>query len=80
MSTKHVRMAADLVRFKTPLKVECGRCGNSGTLSGFDVVKLCRTQDHRRIARFVEHRVDAPGGRYCERGNEGNVPGMSRPA
>jgi ribosomal protein S27AE len=45
MSTKHVRTAADLVRFKTSLKVECGRCGNSRTLSGFDVVKLCGTSE-----------------------------------
>jgi hypothetical protein len=49
MSTKHVRTAADLVRFKTVLKVECGRCGNSRTLSGVDVVRLCGTQDLRRI-------------------------------
>jgi len=49
MSTKHVRTAADLVRFKTALKVECGSCGNSRTLSGYDVVKLCGTQDLRHI-------------------------------
>lgn len=49
MSTKHVRTAADLIRFKTALKVECGRCGNSRTLSGFDVVKLCGTQELRHI-------------------------------
>jgi len=49
MSTKHVRTAADLVRFKTALKVECGRCGNSRTLTGYDVAKLCGTQDLRYI-------------------------------
>src|SRR5689334_8436314 len=32
MSTKLIRNAADLVRFKTALKVECGRCGNAVTL------------------------------------------------
>lgn len=45
MSTKHIRTAADLVRFKTALKVECGRCGNSRTMSGFDVVKQFGTAD-----------------------------------
>jgi ribosomal protein L44E len=49
MSTKHVRTAADLVRFKTALKIECAKCGNSRTLSGFDVVKVCGTQDLRRV-------------------------------
>jgi len=49
MSTKHVRTAADLVRFKTSLKVECGRCGNSRTLSGFEVAKLCGTQELRGL-------------------------------
>ena len=45
MSTKHIRTAADLVRFKTALKVECGRCGNSRTMSGFDVVRQFGTAD-----------------------------------
>jgi hypothetical protein len=49
MSTKHVRTAADLVRFKTALKIDCTRCGNSRTLSGYDVVKLCGTQDLRTL-------------------------------
>lgn len=49
MSTKHVRTAADLVRFKTALRVECGGCGNCLTLSGFEVVKLCGTQDLRKL-------------------------------
>ncbi len=40
MSTKHIRTAADLVRFKASLKVECGRCGNSLTLSGFEVATV----------------------------------------
>jgi hypothetical protein len=49
MSTKHVHTAGDLVRFKTALKIECTGCGNSRTLSGFDVVKLFGTQDLRRL-------------------------------
>jgi hypothetical protein len=39
MSTKHVRTAADLIRFKTALQVRCGRCGNAKTLSGFEVAR-----------------------------------------
>jgi hypothetical protein len=39
MSTKHVRNAADLARFKCGLKVECGGCGYARTLNGFDVPK-----------------------------------------
>jgi hypothetical protein len=49
VSTKQIRTAADLVRFKTALKVECERCGNSRTLSGVDVVRLCGTQDLRSL-------------------------------
>ena len=49
MSTKHVRTAADLIRFKTALRVECTSCGNSRTMSGFDLVKLCGTEDLRRL-------------------------------
>lgn len=49
MSTKHIRTAADLLRFKTRLKVECDRCGNSRTLSGSDIVKLGGTQSLRRF-------------------------------
>lgn len=49
MSTKHVRTAADLVRFKTALKVECTICGNSRTMGGFEVAKRCGTQDLRGL-------------------------------
>jgi hypothetical protein len=34
MSTKHVRNAADLVRFGCSLKVECTACGAAHTLTG----------------------------------------------
>ena len=46
---KIVRTAADLVRFKTALRIECTSCGNSRTMNGFDVAKLCGTQDLRRL-------------------------------
>jgi len=39
MSTKHVRSAADLARFKCGLKIECGGCGNSRMLDGIEVAK-----------------------------------------
>ena len=34
MSTKHVRTAADLVRFGTGLKVDCANCPHDGRLRG----------------------------------------------
>lgn len=41
MSMKHVRTAADLVRFGAGLRIECGSCGNAITLDGFQVAKAC---------------------------------------
>ena len=49
MSTKHVRTAADLVRFKCALKVECKACGNSVTLGGFDVARSLGTGELDQI-------------------------------
>lgn len=43
MSTKHVRTAADLIRFKCALRVECGRCGYSMTLEGYELARSART-------------------------------------
>jgi hypothetical protein len=40
MSTKHVRNAADLVRFGCSLKVECTACGAAHTLTGAEVHRL----------------------------------------
>lgn len=66
MSTKHVRSAADLVRFGASLKVECGECGSAKTMSGQMVIPAggvgslaeIRTRFRcsrcgRRAARFV---------------------------
>jgi hypothetical protein len=39
MSTKHVRNAADLVRFKAGLKVECLGCGHVLELAGFELFR-----------------------------------------
>jgi len=40
MSTKHVRNAADLVRFGCSLKVECTACGAAQTLTGIEVHRV----------------------------------------
>lgn len=40
MSTKHIRTVADLVRFGAGLKIECGDCGASKTVDGFEAAKL----------------------------------------
>jgi hypothetical protein len=45
MSTKNVRTAADLVRFKCALKIECGACGNSRTVDGFEAVRALGAMD-----------------------------------
>jgi ribosomal protein S27E len=39
MSTKHIRTAADLVRYKAFLKITCTACGNTNTVGGFDILK-----------------------------------------
>ena len=44
MSTKHVRSAADLARFRCGLKIECGGCGYSRTMDGIVVAKVCGTK------------------------------------
>ena len=45
MSTKHIRTAADLVRFKCCLRITCGSCGNAQTITGYDVLNLSRHKD-----------------------------------
>jgi hypothetical protein len=54
MSFKHVRTAGDLARFKCALKVECERCMNAVTLTGFDVAKVIGTQDFRHLQRRLK--------------------------
>jgi len=49
MSTKHVRTAADLVRFGCGLRIECGSCANARTLDGFAVAKTCGTKPFANI-------------------------------
>lgn len=45
MSTKHIRTAADLVRFGAGLRIECGSCGNARTVDGFELAKSLGTGD-----------------------------------
>jgi hypothetical protein len=54
MSTKHIRTAADLVRFKCALKVTCDRCGNARTITGFDVARQFGTMDLGGLARRLK--------------------------
>jgi ribosomal protein L44E len=49
MSTKHVRSAPDLARFKCGLKIECGSCGNSRTMDGIEVAKAWGTKPFATI-------------------------------
>lgn len=41
MSTKHIRTAADLLRFGAGVKVECRSCGSAPTFSGAQTAKAC---------------------------------------
>jgi hypothetical protein len=54
MSTKHVRTVADLARFGCGLKIECGACGNSRTMDGFEVAKALGTGQLAYIARRLK--------------------------
>jgi hypothetical protein len=54
MSTKHVRNAADLARFKCGLKIECGDCGNSRTLDGIEVAKTWGTKPFAQIRQRLK--------------------------
>jgi ribosomal protein L44E len=60
MSTKHVRSAADLVRFKCALRVECAECGYSRTLNGFEIAKTYGTKTLAQIQQRMKcSRCDA---------------------
>ena len=50
MSTKHVRTAADLVRFGAGLKIECGSCGAARTLDGMEAFKIGGIRPLRDLA------------------------------
>ncbi len=54
MSTKHIRTAADLVRFGAGLKIECGSCGNAKTVDGFELAHSLGTGDLREMSRRLK--------------------------
>ena len=72
MSTKHVRTAADLVRFGAGLKVECGSCGAARTLDGMEAFKIGGMRPLVNLARRLR----------CKRcgGKEARLTVLSPPA
>ena len=75
MSTKHVRNAADLARFKCGLKIECRACGNSTTLDGIGVAKAWGTKSFAIIQqRMLCSRCGAKDARLTVL----STPGLSR--
>jgi len=54
MSTKHVRTAADLVRFGCGLKVECRSCGHVLTLEGHEVAREAGMLPLRELERRLK--------------------------
>ena len=40
MSTKHVRTVSDLVRFRCSLRIDCGDCGATRTVTGYEAAKI----------------------------------------
>jgi hypothetical protein len=54
MSTKHIRSAADLVRFKCGLNIVCDGCGYSRTMDGIDVARSWGTKPFRAIQQRMK--------------------------
>ena len=54
MSTKHVRNASDLARFRCALRVECGACANCVTITGFDLATARLTGDFASVQRRLK--------------------------
>lgn len=54
MSTKHVRTGADVVRFGASVRIECGFCGNIGTLDGVTFAQACGSGPLRTAARRLK--------------------------
>lgn len=51
MSAKHINTAADLVRFGASVRIDCGKCGATRTLSGTQLVQACGTGDLKASER-----------------------------
>jgi hypothetical protein len=41
VSTKHIRTVADLCRFGAGIRIDCGFCGASRTMDGFELATHC---------------------------------------
>ena len=54
MSTKHLRNANDLVRFKCALQIVCGHCQNTATLAAWDAARVFGRED----IELVNHRFE----------------------
>lgn len=66
MSTKHIRTAADLVRFGASIRVECGECGAAKTMSGQMVAMACGAGSLATArARFRCSRCGARAARFA---------------
>ena len=64
MSFKRVATAADLVRFRASLRIECGDCDAAQTLSGVEVAARCGPG---RLDRIRKRLVCARCGRKAAR-------------
>ncbi len=62
MSTKHIHTAADLVRFRASVRIECGDCGSARTMSGVEFMKLCGMGGADLKAPGARQRVRNVGG------------------
>jgi ribosomal protein S27AE len=54
MSTKHINTAADRVHFGTSVRIDCGKCGATKTLSGTAMVKACGAGDLKASERRLK--------------------------
>ena len=54
MSTKHIRTVADLVRFGAGLRIDCGGCGASRTVDGYEAAKLGGAQPLADLRRRLK--------------------------
>ena len=54
MSTKHVRTVSDLVRFRCSLRIDCGDCGSTMTVTGYEAAKICGTGPLEGLARRLK--------------------------
>jgi hypothetical protein len=54
MSTKHVRTAADLVRFGCALRIECNHCAATNTLSAIEVARRSGRGDLEAFRRRLK--------------------------